>query len=539
MLIPLLVVQVFTLSGCFKDKTETQTLRHAIPDDIVSVDPAVGYDLLSSFVVLNIYETLYEYSYTHSDGKIVPLLAADIPSYSKDGLTITIPIKRGVHFQDDPNFKATNAKGRELKASDFVYSFNRIKSPTLKSPGSFLFHFVEKVTAIDDYSLQIRLRNKYESFLHLLTLSFTAPVAHEVVDAYSDLNGEIKDRAVGTGPFVLKKWNKGKNIILEQNTNYHPCFYPSEGSNKLKKAGHLEDYGKRIPFLEQIVFSIIRDTEPLVEGVNSGSIDLVKGLDDEKLKNRTENRAEDQVDSYYLIFNMDNEIVGKRRSLRRGISASISRTKWIDLLSNSRGKKQTSLFSSNNSGTTFVYDYNITEAKELLKKAGFRGVEGVPALTLDLPGSDNTNRMIGEFFKHQLNKVGLKIEPVYNSFGSFFEKLRTKDFQIAYMGSVPEFQSAEAILMLFYGPFSSPGPNLSNFRSHKFDRLFEKLQGTSNLKERDRLMALMEKIVLDQVPWVLGYSLSDKWAVQPWVKNFKADSYPLAKHKYLRIIDKK
>src|SRR4051794_13875631 len=123
--------------GCTKKEDESKlTVFHGFEkDDVKTWDPANAYDAVSSDLVPSIYETLYQYSYLKKTYKNEPLLATEMPHYSKDRLTVTIPIKQGVRFQDDPCFKATHGKGRELKAQDFIYGMKRLALPSLQSVG--------------------------------------------------------------------------------------------------------------------------------------------------------------------------------------------------------------------------------------------------------------------------------------------------------------------------------------------------------------------------------------------------------------------
>ena len=108
-------------------------------DDVRTFDPADAYDSVSLEMVPMVHETLYEYAYLSDEYKVVPLLAADMPKYSSDRLTVTIPLKHGVKFADDPAFKETNGKGRELHAQDFVTEFKRLALPSIQSQGWWIF----------------------------------------------------------------------------------------------------------------------------------------------------------------------------------------------------------------------------------------------------------------------------------------------------------------------------------------------------------------------------------------------------------------
>jgi len=120
------------LSGCTSKKNAyegLQVLRTPIKDEVKTLDPANAYDSVSLDVLPNIMETLYQYEWNNSNNKLIPLLAESMPTYSKDRLTVTIAIKKVIKFADDPAFKETNGKGRELKAQDFVYAIKRLVHP--------------------------------------------------------------------------------------------------------------------------------------------------------------------------------------------------------------------------------------------------------------------------------------------------------------------------------------------------------------------------------------------------------------------------
>src|SRR5262249_16822458 len=104
-------------------------------DDPKTLDPAGAYDSISLGIVAQIYEGLLQYDYRDPARKLVPLLADGMPKLSRDGLTLSISIKRGIHFQDDPCFKASGGKGREATADDFVFALKRMANPSVSAEG--------------------------------------------------------------------------------------------------------------------------------------------------------------------------------------------------------------------------------------------------------------------------------------------------------------------------------------------------------------------------------------------------------------------
>jgi ABC-type oligopeptide transport system substrate-binding subunit len=129
-------VAVLALSGC-KDKGASEkqgemVLHHSLNSKIKCLDPIMIQDEYSLNVCSQILETLYQYHYLKRPYRLVPLLADGMPEISDDKLTCTVRIKKGVYFQDDKCFP--NSKGRELKASDFVYCIKRMADIKNLSP---------------------------------------------------------------------------------------------------------------------------------------------------------------------------------------------------------------------------------------------------------------------------------------------------------------------------------------------------------------------------------------------------------------------
>ena len=71
---------------------------------VKSIDPATCGDTTSSSIQGNFYEGLYTYHYLKRPLEVVPQLAAGLPEISEDGLTFTIPLKKGVRYARNPCF---------------------------------------------------------------------------------------------------------------------------------------------------------------------------------------------------------------------------------------------------------------------------------------------------------------------------------------------------------------------------------------------------------------------------------------------------
>lgn len=568
-----------TLGGCNRsDDDGTLMVLHAhLKDDVKSWDPANAYDQVSLEVAPESYETLFQYSYLADTYKVEPLVAADMPRISADHLTYTIHIKHGIKFQDDPCFK--DGKGRELKAQDFIYEWKRLALPSLESQvwwifdgkivGLNAFHDklvaaskdqlpkafdekIEGIQALDDYTLQIKLLKPYPQLMYVLAMTATSPVAHEAVEKYGDEKGNLTNNAVGTGPYILKEWDHGRRVVMERNPNYHPDFYPSEGSLENRKKGMLADAGKPLPFIDKLVFDVIREQQPRWLGFMAGKQDLIEipkdnfgtaitnrvNLTPELAAKGVRLNIETGIGFWYISYNTKDKLFSNKY-LRQALSAAIDRDKWIDLFTNGTGIKMTTILPpgipDRPRDLKLKYDFDVARAKELLKKAGYPDGQGLPPISFDLRGADTVNRQIGDFMQNQWSAIGVKINVVPNTFPAYLEKMKQGLLQVSYGGWTMDYPDGENDYQLLYGPNRSPGPNDSNYSNPEFDKLYDQMAVMESGPKRAAIVQRMEDIILEDCPWANGYFEANYKLSQPWLLNYRNSDIAQNRYKYLRI----
>lgn len=567
-------------AACTKkeDDGHLQVYHGAHQDSVKSIDPANAYDSISLDVVPNIYETLYQYDYLAETYRTIPLLAADMPKYSADRLTVTIPIKRGIRYQDDKCFP--DGKGREVKAQDFIYGMKRLAHPGVQSQGWWIFDgkivginaFQEKLAkapreqlaqlfggeieglrALDDYTIQIKLVKPYPQLLYILSMSFTAPMPHEAIKEYADDKGNLNENAVGTGPFTLKSWDRGHRLVLERNPNYHPEFYPTQGSAEYRKRGLLADAGKTLPFLDRIVLNVMKEPQPQWLGFMRGELDLMPvpkdnfataitnqvNLSPELAAKGIRLNIATGVRFYFINFNMKDKVLGENKFLRQAISSAISREKWIETFTNGRGRKMVNALPpglpDRPKTDKIKYDFDLARAKELMKKAGYPDGKGLPPISMDMRGADSVSRQMGEFFMQQFAQIGIQLNVIYNTFPAYLQKEKEGNLQISYGGWAVDYPDGENVFQLLYGPNKAPGPNAANFQNPQMDKLYEQISVMESGPKRAALMQQMDDILQEELPWAMGYYHAEYRLSQPWLINYRADGIIPGIYKYVRI----
>lgn len=562
-------------SACKSRKAEesTNALNLALGTKIKGIDPAYVADLYSANQAAYTYEPLYQYHYLKRPYEVIPQLAEAMPEISADGKTYTIKIKKGVLFQDDPVFKDTGGKGRELTAEDFVYSWKRIADPKLLTTSWWILEDkvvgldewraemskAEKVDyakpvaglkALDRYTLQLSMKRRVHQLVYLLAMVQMSAVAREAVDA---LGNEFMNRGVGTGPFKLQEHVINSKLVWVKNPTFRKELYPSEGEAKDQVEGRLADAGKQLPLVDRVNIQIFSESQPLWLTFMSGKLDsagipkdsynqaitATKDLTPEMAAKGIQLHITPGIDITFDSFNMTDPVVGKNRSLRQAISLAIDQKKLNEIFYNGRaipaqGPIPPGLQGYDPDFKNPYRQYDLAKAKELMKKAGYPEGRGLPPLEF-MTMSDSTHRQFTEFFEKSLAEIGVKLRIRTMSWPEFNAAIKQKQGQIAGFAWSADYPDAENFLMLFYGKNISPGPNNSNYSNPEYDKLFEKAMTLPDSPERTKLYREMAKIVVEDCPWVFGAHRLNFFLTQPWLKNFKYHEFQLGVPKYYRL----
>ena len=172
-------------------------------------------------------------------------------------------IRQGVRWHDKPPMN-----GRELTAQDVEFTFHRMlglgdfsdDGPTPFGGAALLKGIpFESITATDDATVVMELKEPYLSAFHIVTLNyFVYIMPPEVVQQY----GDVKDwrNMVGTGPFLLTDVVEGSSVTRTRNPDYW---------------GHDEKYPQnQLPYIDTLEWLIIPEEATLMSALRSGTIDL-------------------------------------------------------------------------------------------------------------------------------------------------------------------------------------------------------------------------------------------------------------------------
>jgi peptide/nickel transport system substrate-binding protein len=247
----MIVLVVGVVSAQAKNVKNPDTFVYASFGDVDSLDMAKAYDNVSWAALANIYDRLVEYQGTAVD-KFRPGLASEIPTLanggiSKDGLTYTFKIRKGVKFHN----------GYALTPEDVAYSIQRnMVTDTEAGPdwiwfkafwgttgsrdddGKLILKYadIQKAVSVKGDSVVFKLAKPFPPFLSVLAGKWASVVSKKWVAEQGGWDGTeagmaaannpatgketLYDIANGTGPYKLVRWEKGVEYVLIRNDAY-------------------------------------------------------------------------------------------------------------------------------------------------------------------------------------------------------------------------------------------------------------------------------------------------------------------------------
>lgn len=557
--------------GCTKKKTfDERVLNVVVSAKVKGLDPVNAGDTYSAGEIARVYEGLLEYHYLKRPFELQPNLAEAMPTVSEDGLTYTFKIKKGVMFHDNAAFK--NGKGRELKASDFVYSIKRMADKKNISTGWWLLddriaglnewrdkftgkaadyeEKVEGLQALDDYTLQFKLTDKYPQFLYSLAMVYTYAVPREAVEKYGE---EFLNNPVGTGAFMTGTYAQSNTIEYVKNPNYRDVFYPSEGSAEDKKKGLLAAAGKKLPIVDKIKVVIQTEASTRWLSFENGNLDYSEipkdnfeqvitpgvGITDAYAKKGISVEITPDLDITYMAFNHDDPLFKGNTKLKRAMSLAYNHEEANRLFYNGTAVLAEGIIPPGIGGYDKNYKnpykkFDIEAAKKMLAEAGYPGGKGLPTIKYDTI-STTVARQMSEFFAKNMKKIGINISVVTNTWPQLTQKVKKRQTQMFGMAWLGDYPDAENFLQLLWGKNAAPGPNGSNFNDPTFNDRFAKAKNMQPGPERAKIYAELNAYASEQVPLLLGVHRTTFVTKHSWFKNYKFSTFNHGHAKYYDV----
>ncbi|HYY46336.1 MAG TPA: peptide ABC transporter substrate-binding protein [Candidatus Angelobacter sp.] len=465
---------------------DKQILRTNSQTEPNSLDPGQQTYDYEGLIGRNTFETLLKPT---KDLKDVQGAAASSYDVSSDGLTYTFHIRSNAKWSD----------GQSVKASDFVYGWQRILDPSLAAgyadpffdgtvKGGENYSKVDTkdkaalqsylsalgLSAPDDHTFKVTLQAPAGYFKWIATLWVGAPIRKDIVEKYgSDKWATVPSQVIGNGPFKISEQVPKDHITLVPNPNY---------------------WGDK-PHIQKWIDYFIEDANQYFAKYQTGDLDvttvplanadLVKSGN---LKNEFHKVA--QLDTFWLAMNLTKPPFNNPK-VREAVSRAIDRNALVNQVAKGFYIARQTFIPLGMNGYKpelgSAQDFDATKAKAALQASGVTGdvIDKVQLLTRNT----TTNKQLNEFIVNQINtNLGVHWTlQVVDSKSVTGQYLRKGNFQIygpdGWGADYPDQQD-------WYDIFETGGCHGTNWgcwNNKAYDDLVTKADATTKDSDRQKL----------------------------------------------------
>ena len=493
-------VSIFLVSlfGCSSNnKIDSQhVFRLNVHENINTLDPAYARDLRSIWAMNQIFNGL-----VRLDDELN--IKADIATHweiSEDAKTYLFYLRDDVYFHTSEIFG--DEKTRVVTASDFVYSFDRIKDKKIASPGLWTLDSVKHYEAVDDNTLKIELTHPFSPFLGISSMKYLSVLPKELDDLP---NNNISTKPIGTGPFYVKAWMQNLKMVLRKNQLYFET----------------NEKGEQLPYLESVAITFVPDKQSEFLLFLQGKLDMINSLDasykDELLDkngqlqtkyiNSVKLLRSPYLNTEYIGIYLDNNKAEVQSiALRKALNYGLDRKEMIQFLKNNIGSPATKGFIPDGLNTNLAvqgYSYDMKKAKELVEQ--FRVDTGIQNPTLSLATDDNYVDLC-TYLQNAYNQIGITINIEVMPSAVLREAKSNGKLELFRASWVADYPDPENYLLPYFSEnFSPNGPNYTHFKSKTFDEGYKEIAATLDADRRNNLITSLDQQLVDTAPFILLY----------------------------------
>ena len=442
-----------------------------VTDKVTDLDPANAYDFYTWEVLSNIMEGLVKYK--PGTTQIVPAIA-ERWEVQDDGKVWIFYLRKDVKFAD----------GTPLTAKDVVRSIERVMRIN-GDPAWLVTSFVDKVEALDDYTVKFTLKKPVSYFLALVA----TPPYFPVHPAYNPDQVDSDQTAGGAGPYKIVKWVRDQELVLEVNPYY---------------------YGEK-PKIQKVIIRFYKDATTLRLAIENGEIDIawrtLRPIDIESLKNNPNLQVIEVPGAFirYMILNCQMEPTNNKL-VRQAIAAAIDRNDIAQRVFMGTVEPLYSLVPIGMWSHIDVFkekygDGNIELAKQLLAKAGYNENNKLKLELWYTPTHyGDTEADLAQVLKEQLEATGV-IEVTIKSaeWTTYLDYTRKGMLMISLYGWYPDYIDPDDYLTPFLHSEANSWTG-SGYSNPEVDKLLDEAAVKTDQNERAKYYEQVQKILAEDVP---------------------------------------
>ncbi len=406
-------------------------------------------------------------------------------SLAEDGKSLTLNLRKNALFHD----------GKPVTSEDVAFSIMAIKA---NHPFTTMFAPVEKVDTPDAHTAVIRMSEPHPAIVLSMSPALCPILPKHIYGDGQDLKNHPRNSqdVVGSGPFKFVEHESGRRIIMERFDKFF-----------------LE--GK--PYLDRVVIDVNQDASSLILGLERGDIQMLPILTNPPDLKRLQSNSKVALTAKgyegigplnWLAFNLERKPLSDVR-VRKAIATAIDKKFITKALMGGFAQEADGPIVP---GSPFYapdaiahYPFDLKKAAAMLDEAGYKvGPNGERfKLTIDYEPTSGQEKIVAEYLRPQLKKVGIAIEVRTSAdFPAWARRMAARDYDMS-MDNVfnwgdPVIGVGRTYLSTNIKPIV--WTNTTSYRDPKVDELLEKATTETDLDKRKALYAEFQKLVTTDLP---------------------------------------
>ena len=462
------ILFVLAAAGCATGRdTPPDVITLAVTSSPNNLDPRVGTDEVSQKTQQLIFSTLLA---LNERLEVVGGLATGWTTPAPT--TYLVTLRQGVRFHD----------GRELTADDVVYTFTSLLAPDFISPRKGAYRMLDRVRAVDPYTVEFTLKEPFGSF----PINLVLPIVPK------DSGAQLRTRPVGTGPYRFVSFAADDRVVLAPFAGYHGGA-PANGG---------------------VVLKVVPDDTMRGLELRKGTVDLV--VNDLAPDTIHQLRADPELqvveapgtDYQYVGINLRDPILRDVR-VRQALAHAVDRDAIVTYLR--RGLAQPAVGILPPVSWAFAPDvpefaYDPRRAMQLLDEAGYRDPDGPgpqPRLQLSLKMSSiEFNRLQGSVLQQNFAEIGVALDVRTYEFATLYADVLKGQFQLFTLQWVG-VSDPDMLRRVFHSRQMPPtGFNRGFFSHPEVDGLIDRATVLTDDDARRALYAEAQRLISREVPYI-------------------------------------
>ncbi|MDQ8731006.1 ABC transporter substrate-binding protein [Bradyrhizobium sp. LHD-71] len=449
----------------------------SMESDLPTLDPLGFASFNDRNAGLLLYDTLLDID---AKGNVIPNIAERIDA-SEDVTSFKLTLRSGVKFSD----------GTAYDAAAVVKNFQRIMDPKNRCRCVSDLSTIASLEATGPLEVVIKMKSPSAHFPAALADVAGMVVSPAAVEKYG---ADFGNHGVGAGPFKLKEWRRGAQVIFERNP----------------------DYWRKPPYLDEVVLRPMPDEQTRYASLKAGNLDIVTNAAardrvDAAQEKRFQILNPGSLATSFIQVNMGAPDVSDIR-VRQALAYALDRVALNRALNRGLYKIANTPFGTGlfpHEAVDGYPAYDPAKAKKLVEEYG-KPIK----IKLSINASP-VNALAGQALQQMWKKVGIETEIIPLEQVQLVRTAASRDYQVMLYRWAGGADPDKNVHQFFH---SKGTVNRVNFNNPEMDKLLDAARATTNKEERLKIYRSVNNLLAKELPYLFLWYFDNVALANPAVK---------------------